>query len=137
MVQVPQRLYSLDELRLNGIDPSSLLSPVDTTLGSIERNLQFTALLGGLSAWVAFGFSQLQVLIFSVGLLFLWSVDLVRSLSLCCFLLTCILFLLLCLVIASSFAKLVLIPLIEVSYWAKPEPKLLMLGLDLHCVWHC
>lgn len=88
MVQVPQRLYSLDELRLNGIDPSSLLSPVDTTLSSIERNLQFTALLGGLSAWVAFGFSQLQVLIFSVGLLFLWSVDLVRSLSLCCFLLT-------------------------------------------------
>ncbi|XXG54295.1 hypothetical protein AAC387_Pa03g2216 [Persea americana] len=75
--QVPQRLYSLDELRLNGIDPSSLLSPVDTTLSSIERNLQFTALLGGLSAWVAFGFSQLQVLIFSVGLLFLWSVDLV------------------------------------------------------------
>lgn len=75
--QVPQRLYTLDELKLNGIDTSSLLSPVDATLGSIERNLQFAALLGGLSAWLTFGFSQLQVLIFSVGLLFLWSVDLV------------------------------------------------------------
>ncbi|BBH06644.1 hypothetical protein Prudu_018360 [Prunus dulcis] len=46
--QVPQRLYSLDELKLNGIEASSLLSPVDTTLGSIERNLQLAAVLGGL-----------------------------------------------------------------------------------------
>ncbi|KAB1202362.1 putative protein S-acyltransferase 17 [Morella rubra] len=49
--QVPQRLYTLDELKLNGIEASSLLSPVDTTLGSIERNLQLAAVLGGLSAW--------------------------------------------------------------------------------------
>ncbi|XP_077240594.1 stress regulated protein isoform X1 [Tasmannia lanceolata] len=75
--QVPQRLYTLDELKLNGIDTSSLLSPLDTTLGSIERNLQLAAALGGLSASVAFGFNQLQILMFSLGLLFLWSLDLV------------------------------------------------------------
>ncbi|XP_020277175.1 uncharacterized protein LOC109851453 [Asparagus officinalis] len=75
--QVPQRLYTLDELKLNGIDTSSFLSPVDVTLGSIERNLQFAAVLGGLSAWFAFGLSQLQILYISVGLLFLWSVDLI------------------------------------------------------------
>uniref|UniRef100_A0A1D1YSN9 ATP-dependent helicase/nuclease subunit A n=1 Tax=Anthurium amnicola TaxID=1678845 RepID=A0A1D1YSN9_9ARAE len=75
--QVPQRLYTLDELKLNGIDTSYFLSPVDSTLGSIERNLQFTAILGGISAWSAFHFTQLQVLIFSLGLLFLWSWDLV------------------------------------------------------------
>ncbi|XP_077240596.1 stress regulated protein isoform X2 [Tasmannia lanceolata] len=74
--QVPQRLYTLDELKLNGIDTSSLLSPLDTTLGSIERNLQLAAALGGLSASVAFGFNQLQILMFSLGLLFLWSLDL-------------------------------------------------------------
>ncbi|KAK4391815.1 hypothetical protein Sango_1959300 [Sesamum angolense] len=46
--QIPQRLYTLDELRLNGIEAASLLSPVDTTLGSIERIIQAVALLGGL-----------------------------------------------------------------------------------------
>ncbi|XP_072954144.1 uncharacterized protein [Typha angustifolia] len=75
--QVPQRLYSLDELKLNGINTSSFLSPVDVTLGSIERNLQFAAVLGALSAWVVFGFSQLQILYVSLVLLFLWSLDLV------------------------------------------------------------
>ncbi|KAK4346545.1 hypothetical protein RND71_032884 [Anisodus tanguticus] len=49
--QVPQRLYSLDELRLNGIEAVSLLSPVDTTLGAIERNLQIAAILSGSAAW--------------------------------------------------------------------------------------
>uniref|UniRef100_A0A2N9FD39 Peptidase M41 domain-containing protein n=1 Tax=Fagus sylvatica TaxID=28930 RepID=A0A2N9FD39_FAGSY len=49
--QVPQRLYTLDELKLNGIQTSSLLSPVDATLGSIERNLQLAAALGGLAVW--------------------------------------------------------------------------------------
>ncbi|KAG6646119.1 hypothetical protein CIPAW_08G171500 [Carya illinoinensis] len=68
MIQVPLRLYSLDELRLNGIDASSLLSPVDATLGSIERNLQ-------LAAWNVLGFSPQQVLYFSLGLLFLWTLD--------------------------------------------------------------
>ncbi|ONI04654.1 hypothetical protein PRUPE_6G333000 [Prunus persica] len=73
--QVPQRLYSLDELKLNGIEASSLLSPVDTTLGSIERNLQLAAVLGGVSAWNVFGFSAQQIFYISLGLLFLWTLD--------------------------------------------------------------
>lgn len=75
--QVPQRLYSLDELKLNGIDTASFLSPVDITLGSIERNLQLAAVSGGFAAWLAFGFSQLQMLYLTLGLLFLWTLDLV------------------------------------------------------------
>lgn len=82
MMQVPQRLYTLDELKLNGIEASSLLSPVDATLGSIERNLQLAAALGGLSAWNVLGFSPQQVLYFSLGLLFIWTLDSVIPLSL-------------------------------------------------------
>ena len=81
-VQVPQRLYSLDELKLNGIEATSLLSPVDTTLGSIERNLQIAAILGGVAAWNAFGLSPQQVLYTSLGMLFLWTLDLVSYSSL-------------------------------------------------------
>ncbi|KAF3454396.1 hypothetical protein FNV43_RR04843 [Rhamnella rubrinervis] len=73
--QVPQRLYTLDELKLNGIETSSLLSPVDATLGSIERNLQLTAVLGGVSAWNVFGFRPQLVFYLSLGLLFLWTLD--------------------------------------------------------------
>lgn len=72
---VPQRVYTLDELKLNGIETSSLLSPVDTTLGAIERNLQIAALIAGLSAWKVFEFSPTQVFYFSLGLLFLWTLD--------------------------------------------------------------
>ncbi|KAL6597750.1 hypothetical protein ACP70R_046555 [Stipagrostis hirtigluma subsp. patula] len=75
--QVPQRLYKLDELKLNGIDTSAFLSPVDLTLGSIERNLQIAAVLGGLSISAAFELSQLQILLIVLGLLSLWSVDFV------------------------------------------------------------
>ncbi|KAG2395181.1 uncharacterized protein HKW66_Vig0074430 [Vigna angularis] len=73
--QVPQRLYTLDELKLNGIETLSLLSPVDTTLGSIERNLQIATILGGLAAWNAFGISPQQIFYISLGLLFLWTLD--------------------------------------------------------------
>lgn len=72
---VLQRVYTLDELKLNGIETSSLLSPVDTTLGAIERNLQIAALIAGLSAWKVFEFSPTQVFYFSLGLLFLWTLD--------------------------------------------------------------
>lgn len=78
-VQVPQRLYTLDELKLNGIETTSFLSPVDATLGSIERNLQLAAVLGGLVAWNTFAFSPQQILYFSLGLLFLWTFDSVSS----------------------------------------------------------
>ncbi|PHU27407.1 hypothetical protein BC332_05739 [Capsicum chinense] len=75
--QVPQRLYSLDELRLNGIETVSLLSPVDATLGAIERNLQVAAVLGGSAAWYALDLSPQQILFVSLGVLFLWTLDLV------------------------------------------------------------
>jgi len=67
----------LDELKLNGIDTSAFLSPVDLTLGSIERNLQIAAVLGGLSISAALELSQLQILFLVLGLLSLWSVDFV------------------------------------------------------------
>ncbi|XP_021669591.2 uncharacterized protein LOC110656911 isoform X2 [Hevea brasiliensis] len=73
--QVPQRLYSLDELKLNGIETASLLSPVDATIGSIERSLQIAAAFGGIAAWNAFRFSPQQLFYFSLGLLFLWTLD--------------------------------------------------------------
>lgn len=76
-MQVPQRLYTLDELKLNGIEPVSLLSPVDATLGSIERNLQLASLVGGFAAWKVFEFNPQQVLFLSLGILFLWTLDLV------------------------------------------------------------
>lgn len=73
--QVPQRLYTLDELKLNQIETSSLLSPVDATLGSIERNLQLAAVLGGLASWNVLRLSSQQILYLSLGLLFLWTLD--------------------------------------------------------------
>lgn len=79
-MQVPQRLYSLDELKLNGIEASSLLSPKDTTLGAIERNLQLAALLGAISVWNVFRFDPQAALYLSLGVLFLWTLDLVNSL---------------------------------------------------------
>lgn len=78
---MPQRLYTLDELKLNGIDTSSFLAPVDLTLGSIERNLQIALALGGVAAWFAFDLSQIQLLFITIGLLFVGSVDLVSSIS--------------------------------------------------------
>ncbi|KAL2480115.1 hypothetical protein Adt_33081 [Abeliophyllum distichum] len=77
--QIPQRLYTLDELRLNGIETASLLAPVDSTLGSIERNLQVAVLLGGIAAWNVFGLSPQEILFSSLGLLFLWTLDAVYS----------------------------------------------------------
>ncbi|XP_030466979.1 uncharacterized protein LOC115685964 [Syzygium oleosum] len=73
--QVPQRLYTLDELKLNGIETASLLSPVDATLGAIERNLQLAAVAGGLSAWNLLGLSPQQIFYISLGLLCLWTFD--------------------------------------------------------------
>lgn len=82
-MQVPQRLYTLDELKLNGIETVSLLSPVDETLGSIERNLQLVAAVGGIAAWNVFGFRLQQIFYLSLALLFFWTLDSVISLNLC------------------------------------------------------
>ncbi|VFQ61524.1 unnamed protein product [Cuscuta campestris] len=73
--QIPQRLYSLDELRVNGIETASLLSPADATLGAIERNLQIAAISGGVAALNVLHFNPQQILTVSLGLLFLWTFD--------------------------------------------------------------
>ncbi|KAG7552125.1 Peptidase M41-like [Arabidopsis thaliana x Arabidopsis arenosa] len=75
--QVPQRLYTLEELKLNGINAASLLSPTDATLGSIERNLQIAGVSGGIVAWKAFDLSSQQLLFLTLGFMFLWTLDLV------------------------------------------------------------
>lgn len=72
---VPQRLYSLEELRLNKIDATQLLSPTDRTLGEVKRNLQFAAVAGGLVAWWQLGLDQYQLLGASVLFLFLGTLD--------------------------------------------------------------
>ena len=77
---MPQRLNTLDELMLNGIETASLLSPIDTTLGPIERNLQLAAVAGGISEWNLFGFSPQQVFYLSLGPLYLWTFDALTSL---------------------------------------------------------
>ncbi|KAK1423688.1 hypothetical protein QVD17_18996 [Tagetes erecta] len=73
--QVPQRLYTLNELKLNGIETASLLSPKDNTLGAIERNILIAALLGFISAWVAFDFGPEELLYISLGVFFIWTLD--------------------------------------------------------------
>ena len=39
-LQTPKRIYTLDELRLNKIEPEKLLSPQDTTIDSVRRVVQ-------------------------------------------------------------------------------------------------
>ncbi|KAL4579850.1 hypothetical protein LXL04_016018 [Taraxacum kok-saghyz] len=75
--QVPQRLYTINELKLNGIETASLLSPKDTTLGAIERNLQIAAFLGFISAWNVFDFGPEELVYISLPIFFLWTLDLV------------------------------------------------------------
>lgn len=72
---VPQRLYSLEELRLHKIDASQLLSPTDTTLGGVKFNLQLAAATGGLVAWWQLGLDQFQLLTAAVLFIFLGTVD--------------------------------------------------------------
>lgn len=74
-MQIPQRLYTLEELKLNGIETSSLLSPLDSTLGSIERYIQLAAGLLAVSAWNLFEFTTQQIFYLSLGFLFLWTLD--------------------------------------------------------------
>ncbi|XP_076928440.1 uncharacterized protein LOC143592392 [Bidens hawaiensis] len=73
--QVPQKLYSLNELKLNGIETASLLAPKDNTLGTIERNLLIAAFLGFVSAWNAFDFGPEELLYISLGIFFIWTLD--------------------------------------------------------------
>ncbi|KAL2623587.1 hypothetical protein R1flu_003792 [Riccia fluitans] len=73
--RVPQRTYTLEELRLNKIEPEKFLSPVDTTLGSVRGNLQVAAVLLGVSAWKILDLSQYQLLGAVVLFIFLGTLD--------------------------------------------------------------
>ncbi|KAJ1700124.1 hypothetical protein LUZ63_008636 [Rhynchospora breviuscula] len=73
--QVPQRLYTLEDLKLNGIDTSSFLAPLDQTLASIDRTLQIALAFAAVSARFAFHLSQLQLLFIALALLFVWTLD--------------------------------------------------------------
>lgn len=77
--KVPQRLYSLDELKLNGIETVALLSPVDGTLGAIERNLQLASLVAGISAYNVLGLTPQDIFYSLLLVLFLWTLDSVSS----------------------------------------------------------
>eukprot|EP01018_Ginkgo_biloba_P039707 Gb_32643 [translate_table: standard] len=75
--QVPQRLYTLEELRLNKIDATRLLSPVDTTLGAVRTNLQLASIVGGIAVWKTLDLNQLQLLSIVLALLAFGTIDLV------------------------------------------------------------
>lgn len=42
-MQVPKRIYTLEELRLNQVEPEKLLSPQDNTLTGVRTALQVRA----------------------------------------------------------------------------------------------
>lgn len=73
--QVPQRAYTLEELRLNKIEAEKFLSPVDSTLGSIRGNLQVAAVLLGVTTWRVLDLNQYQLLSAVVLFVFLGTVD--------------------------------------------------------------
>ncbi|KAJ7287967.1 hypothetical protein O6H91_06G073800 [Diphasiastrum complanatum] len=73
--QIPKRIYYLDELRLNNIEPSRLLSPVDVTLGAVRSNLQLAALFGGILSWQTRVFDQVQLLIATIVFLLFGTLD--------------------------------------------------------------
>nr|ABK26568.1 unknown [Picea sitchensis] len=73
--QVPQKIYSLEDLRLNKIDTTCLLSPVDTTLGGVRRNLQIAAVVGGVATWNTLGLNQSELLAILLAFLTLGTLD--------------------------------------------------------------
>ena len=73
--QVPQRSYTLDDLRLHKIDTSRFLSPKDSTLSGIRQGLQLAALLGGLATWQVLHLEQGQLIALVVAVLFVATVD--------------------------------------------------------------
>lgn len=73
--QVPQKLYSLEDLRLNKIDTTCFLSPVDTTLGAVRRNLQIAAIVGGVATWNTLGLNQSELLAILLAFLSIGTID--------------------------------------------------------------
>jgi hypothetical protein len=52
-LQVPKRIYTIEELRLNKIEPEKLLSPTDDSLNFV-RNVAQAAAVAGLAALAYF-----------------------------------------------------------------------------------
>ncbi|CAL8469356.1 g8897 [Coccomyxa elongata] len=77
--QVPKRIYSLEELRLNKIEAEKLLSPTDDTLGTVRTILQGGGLLGLAAAYFGlhWEFSQLLGTLAALG--FLLTIDQVAN----------------------------------------------------------
>ncbi|KAH9299363.1 hypothetical protein KI387_031045, partial [Taxus chinensis] len=71
--QVPQRLYTLEELRLNKIETTSLLSPIDTTLGAVRRNIQITTIAGGIACMAPFEFGSDPIIVHFIGIASPWN----------------------------------------------------------------
>eukprot|EP00898_Chlorokybus_atmophyticus_P004346 jgi/Chlat1/4912/Chrsp31S04784 len=68
-MQVPKRLYSLEDLRINKIDPASFLSPKDETLGKVRTLLLGFAAAGSVAATYALDLTAGNVLTVLVALL--------------------------------------------------------------------
>lgn len=51
--QIPKRAYSLEELRLNKIEPRQFLAPTDSTLGGVRTVLQGSLMAGVIGAYFA------------------------------------------------------------------------------------
>ncbi len=72
---MPKRIYSLEELRLNQINPEGLLSPKDASLNAVRNVAQAAAVAGLVAAAYTGGWDMGQVLGTVVAALFVLSVD--------------------------------------------------------------
>jgi hypothetical protein len=72
---LPKRDYSIDELRLNKIEPEKLLSPKDTSLIAVRNGAQLAALAGLAALAAAARWDPSQLLLLLAGLTFLFGVD--------------------------------------------------------------
>jgi len=72
---LPKRDYTIDELRLNKIEPEKLLSPRDASLIAVRNGAQLAALLGFLALAAANRWDPGQALLALAGLTFVFGVD--------------------------------------------------------------
>ncbi|KAF6254596.1 hypothetical protein COO60DRAFT_1539727 [Scenedesmus sp. NREL 46B-D3] len=80
-LQVPKRIYTIDELRLNKVEPEKLLSPTDESLNYV-RNITQGAAAAGLAALAYFsGFDGGKVFGTLLGASFLLAADQVANMG--------------------------------------------------------
>jgi hypothetical protein len=72
---LPKRDYTIDELRLNKIEPEKLLSPRDASLIAVRNGAQAAALAGLVAAAAAAHWDPSQVLLALAAATFLFGVD--------------------------------------------------------------